>query len=137
MCRGAPGLNRRTKYQRVGAPGKPGIVGCSVTLGNLGAVGSQGAVGNPGAVGSSGAVGNPGAVGIFGIQSGVVTNKGSCPGWKPCNLERYRSWNKYSISLGFVDKSCSDYIIYIVSSVESMFLVLQGTPGPFEVYVNN
>ena len=63
MCRGAPGLNRRTKYQRVGAPGKPGIVGCSVTLGNLGAVGSQGAVGNPGAVGSSGAVGNPGAVG--------------------------------------------------------------------------
>ena len=71
MYRGAPGLNRRTKYQRGGAPGK------------LGAVGSQGALGNLGAVGSSGAAGNPGAVSSFGIQSGVVTNEGSCRGWKP------------------------------------------------------
>ena len=52
----------------------------------------------PQSLDSSGEGANPRALGSFGIQTSVVTNRGSCLGRKPLNLECCGGRNNYLIS---------------------------------------
>ena len=49
----------------------------------------------------------------------MVINERICPGWKSNNLESFRVWNKYSISPGFVDKSCWGFILWDAPSLRA------------------
>ena len=74
MCKGALGLNGNTRYQQVGAPGKLELL---VVLEHL--VTSELLVVKEQLV-------IPLVVQME-LVTGMVTNNGTCPGWKPYNLE--------------------------------------------------